>query len=87
MAGASFEKLQHFRETEMYEELSVPLAAYEPAGDEYLYDTAEMKKLFTFWLEKASTARPFNEADWRRQLTRLTLRRLLSSSQDCEPRR
>jgi hypothetical protein len=44
--------LQHFRETEMYEELSVPLASYEPAGGEYLYDTAAMKKLFTFWLEK-----------------------------------
>jgi hypothetical protein len=31
--------LRNYRDTEMYEELSLPLASYEPHGGEYMYDT------------------------------------------------
>ena len=44
--------LEYFPDSELYEEISVPVASYQPGGGEFLYDAEALAKEFRYILKR-----------------------------------
>ena len=44
--------IEYFRESELYDELSGPVAMYSPQGGEYLYDQEQLAREFQYALKR-----------------------------------